>query len=125
MGLDQYAYFVKKQDAINDFKFDRHYGKDDDFYWRKNRFLHGWMKELYREKGGTEEFNCQEVRLTLDDLDRLEKVIRKRSFKDVRGFFWGNDRNYTDDMAVYDLWFVHEARLHIENGGAVYYSSWW
>lgn len=31
-------------------------------YWRKHPNLHGWMEQLYRDKGGAEEiFNCAAV----------------------------------------------------------------
>ena len=50
--------------ASVDFKAD-----DDDvrFHdWRKHPDLHGWMEDLYREKGGTDaEFNCVNLQLTI------------------------------------------------------------
>ena len=125
MGLDQYAYYVSKRAAIDDFHYDGQGRMYQDFTWRKSRFIHGWMEELFRAKGGTGDFNCQSVRLELADLDRLEQVIKQRGFKDVHGFFWG-DGEYTDDDAEYDMRFVKGAKEHIrDTGGAVYYSSWW
>jgi len=124
MGLDQYAYLVSKRAALDDFNYIGQGKMYEDFYWRKNRFLHGWMEDLFHAKGGEGDFNCQPVRLELNDLNKLEKVIKKRSFKDVHGYFWGQGA-YTDDDAKRDLEFVEEAKQHIKNGGAVYYSSWW
>lgn len=125
MGLDQYAYFVRKQDAVDDFTINNFNDYSDDYYWRKNRHLQGWMKNLYYTKGGkAEDFNCELVQLTKEDLEELEKVINSRSFDDVHGYFWGNFE-YSDDDAKYDLEFVRDAKDWIASGGAVYYYSWW
>lgn len=124
MGLDQYAYFVKRGEIIDDFSFEEDGETQEAFYWRKNRHLHGWMEELFRKKGGEGEFNCQPVRLKKKDLNELKKVIKKRSFNDAHGYFWG-DRKYDDAQAENDLEFVQEAKHWIDKGGAVYYSSWW
>ena len=77
MGLDMYAWRVKAADVVSDFevaKDNNDFSKlEEIFYWRKHHDLHGWMENLYREKGGTEEsFNCVKVRLTKEDLERLE-----------------------------------------------------
>ena len=122
MGLDQYAYFVKKSQVRDNFSFDGEH--ESDVYWRKNRHLQGFMEQLFHDKGGEDEFNCCFIRLEKDDLDKLEERITKRDFEDVHGFFWG-DYDYTDDDAEYDMQFVHDAKDHIDSGGAVYYSSWW
>ena len=126
MGLDQYAYFVNGSRVIDDFSFRKDEGQttEEDFYWRKNRHLQGWMEDLYHRKGGQEEFNCQFVRLKEKDLDELEKAIKARSFEDAKGFFWGN-RKYDDGQATTDLRFVERAKESISNGKAVYYFSWW
>ena len=46
MGLDMYAYFVKKENVISDGEYRLEYGQDEDFYWRKNYQLHDWMEKL-------------------------------------------------------------------------------
>ena len=82
MGLDMYAFSVSAQDA-GDNVVDLERGDESGntlinstelFYWRKFNALHGWMEQLYRAKGGTaESFNCNTVRLTSEDLDKLER----------------------------------------------------
>ncbi len=126
MGLDQYAYFVDRKFAVDNFtiKIPEGFELEERFYWRKNRHLHGWMEELFRQKGGEGDFNCREIRLTKKDLTSLEKDIKKRGLKDVHGFFWG-DGQYTDEKAAKDLSFVQAAKEWIGHGGAVYYTSWW
>jgi len=45
-------------------------------YWRKHHDLHGWVEQLYVNKGGTEMFNGIPVVLSLNDLDLLERDIK-------------------------------------------------
>jgi hypothetical protein len=126
MGLDMYAWRVKAENAVGDFDFN---GNDENkpielFYWRKHHDLHGWMENLYESKGGDHEFNCIPVRLTLEDLDNLEKDIRSKMLPETRGFFFG-DNPPDEESNLRDLDFIDEARAAIEAGDAVYYDSWW
>jgi hypothetical protein len=98
---------------------------DGDFaYWRKFNNLHGWMEDLYRSKGGTsEDFNCDNVRLTLEDLQALEEDAR--NLEPRAGFFFGSCDRMTPEDVEDVLSFVAKAREAITNGRAVVYSSWW
>lgn len=113
MGLDQYANARSKLSLEN----------EELAYWRKHPNLQGWMEELYHEKGGTEDFNCVEVELTLEDLDALEKCVSDGGLPPTTGFFFGSpsDERYREQ----DLEFIEKAREAIANGKQVYYSSWW
>ncbi len=132
MGLDMYAYRIPKESVINDFSFgnpDFKFDGEEDVreeihYWRKHHDLHGWMENLYREKGGEEEFNCAYVRLTLDDLDRLEQDLKGSNLPETVGFFFG-DNPPDDESLTDDLKFIQTARNIIESGDAIYYSPWW
>ena len=111
MGLDQYA----------------HCGEEEIAYWRKHNRLQGWMENLYREKGGTGDFNCVDVELTLEDLDQLEAAINDMDLPETHGFFFGTD-SYVDYEEWYkdgDLKFIADARKAINAGKTVTYSSWW
>lgn len=132
MGLDMYARaFDPETIEINeDSKLpepaDWAYG-DEFHYWRKHRDLHGWMEQLYRDKGGTEVFNCVCVELTAHDLERLESDLNadvKQRLPETKGFFFGNNPPDAYSKAD-DLEFVREAREAIGNGKRVFYSSWW
>lgn len=128
MGLDMYAFRVKAQDAISDFEIARSQDNDNSkefFYWRKHHDLHGWMEHLYRVKGGTKEsFNCVPVRLTIEDLDGLQRDLLNNALPQTTGFFFGN--NPPDDESLKDdLKFIQAARDIIAEGDAVYYDSWW
>tara|TARA_Y100000593_G_scaffold61787_1_gene114437 strand:+ start:2661 stop:2999 length:339 start_codon:yes stop_codon:yes gene_type:complete len=112
MGLDQYAYTKDAQDEQQDIA-----------YWRKHPNLQGWMEELYRQKGGKDEFNCVEVELALEDLERLESDILSSALPNTTGFFFGSDSD--DYYKEKDLEFINKSRDLINNGEPVYYSSWW
>jgi hypothetical protein len=93
------------------------------YYWRKFNALHGWMEKLYREKGGTDpDFNCNNVRLHKEDLERLEDQID--DLKPTKGFFFGAQE--VDPEHVKELReFLKKANAAIDDGYAVFYDSWW
>jgi len=124
MGLDQYAFAIDKEDAIDEFSFTRKEEVKSFQYWRKNNALHKWMADLYISKGGTEEFNCVPVILTVDDLLELQKCIIEDKLTPASGFFWGT-LDYTEEDKKDDLEFVANALLYISQGKVVYYNSWW
>lgn len=74
MGLDMYAY--KRADAIEEQVDFPSCNEDEEiFYWRKHPNTHGWMENLYREKGGKDSFNCDNMQLTAADLDAFERAV--------------------------------------------------
>lgn len=123
MGLDQYAFTVTThpdnklidQDLSGD-------TRQELFYWRKHPDLHGWMEKLYRKRGGKEVFNCKSVKLTLEDLDALEKAVEGDSLPPTTGFFFGKS---SPERFEEDREFIKKAREEIKNGRDVYYDSWW
>ena len=139
MGLDMSAY------AIDENGEEEHLAE-----WRKHNRLHGWMEELWRDKGrpydgdlddldssGMGAFNCVPVELTLEDLDQLEIDINAKVLPETGGFFFGDDSfdwedgdgNKPKDGDYYykdiDLQFIEDARKAIQKGKKVYYNSWW
>lgn len=121
MGLDMYAMTTQEAPPSPvDFKT-REAGEIA--YWRKHPNLHGWMEQLYRAKGGTAElFNCVNVQLTAEDLDRLEHDINAGNLPHTEGFFFGeSDGTECPD----DLAFVASAREALAQGLTVFYTSWW
>ena len=142
MGLDQYAY---KRDADEDED-----GNITIAEWRKHNRLHGWMEELWEDKGRPFEgnlddlndsfgssFNCVPVELTLEDLDQLEKDINEKVLPETGGFFFGadsfdwedKDGNPPKENDYYyketDLEFIRDARQALQDGKKVFYDSWW
>ena len=126
MGLDQYAFSVKNKAVINRFEYNQDYKRDEIFYWRKNRFLHNWMEELYQSLGGKDEFNMMIVQVLPEDVDRLEEDTKSGKLKeyDTDGFFFGNQPfGYYEDSSIMD--FCERAREEFKYGNAVFYCSWY
>jgi hypothetical protein len=137
MGLDMHAYRMKFTPTKEVDFSEEIFGRDDrgelDYenpivvakeiaYWRKHPDLHGWMENLYREKGGREKsFNGDLVVLTLADLDRLEEDILRKNLPKTSGFFFGE----SGEISLKDLEFVLEARKAIQEGDTVFYDSSW
>lgn len=133
MGLDMYAFTVSATDAGDNVVDLKRYDDNDKklfpteklFYWRKFNALHGWMEDLYREKGGTGvDFNCNTVRLTDVDLRRLEQDVSNNQLQPREGFFFGAQTIYPEDLESVTE-FIDKARQALNEGKAVYYDSWW
>jgi len=122
MGLDQFANARKgkprKKNGVLTYPQNRELAS-----WRKHPNLQGWMEDLYRSKGGTEDFNCVEVELSLEDLDNLEAAINGKNLPETSGFFFGEDAD--DHYKETDLQFIKDAKEAISEGFTVVYSSWW
>ena len=137
MGLDMYAY-AKNSNGEEESLAD----------WRKHNRLHGWMEDLWEDKGKpfegdlsgdveVDRFNCIPVELTLEDLDQLEADVNQKVLPETGGFFFGDDSfTWEDDNGnkpkagdyyykQTDLQFIEDARKAINEGKKVYYSSWW
>lgn len=126
MGLDQWAFSVHPEAIKDRFPFDRNYAYNEFYDWRKNRFVHNWMEELYKSLGGENEFNMQLLQLMPEDIDRLEEDTKNGKIKeyDAPGFFFGNQEfeNYEYDAIMR---FCQAARKELDKGNAVYYESWY
>lgn len=140
MGLDMNAYAVVQGGGRD--------GEEEHLAeWRKHNRLHGWMEELWNDKGQPfdgklEEnpmgnFNCVPVELTLEDLEVLEADINEKVLPETGGLFFGGDSfDWEDDdgnkpkegdyyYKKTDLQFIEDARKAISEGKKVYYNSWW
>ena len=120
MGLDQYAFIrdpnvVAQPETTAEPADDLHV-----FYWRKHADLEGWMANLYYEKGGTDEFNCQEVELTLEDIDRLSND--HSALPTTSGFFFGTSR---PEHIAETQNFISMAKDLLNQGHKLFYTSWW
>jgi hypothetical protein len=81
------------------------------------------MERLYRPKAArTKSFNCVNVQLSADDLEKLEADIRAMRLPATQGFFFGaSDSTELED----DLAFIAKARAALAGNLTVYYASWW
>lgn len=111
MGLDQYASIREKDKELH--------------YWRKHNALQGWMENLWESRGGTGDFNCQDVYLNEEDLDKLEADVKAQKLPETSGFFYGPDSRFDKKQMEDDLEFIKKARKALKEDKYVVYSSWW
>lgn len=124
MGLDMWATITKGKEGeqIAD--------------WRKHNRLHGFMEQLWEDKGRPEkdndgqEFNCIPLELNKEDLKELKATILTRALPETQGFFFGHDsydwsKDELKDADKYDLEFVTNALKALKDGYRVHYNSWW
>ena len=130
MGLDQYAYKVKRKYApttktstVKTTEF---------FYWRKHNALHGWMENLYNGKKledginiDSDDFNGVAVKLEEKDLDKLEQDVMTFNLPQTAGFFFGRDSVGDEYQKEQTLEFLKKARKALAEGFEVEYNSWW
>ena len=93
-------------------------------YWRKHPDIHGWMKNLFFEKGGETEsdFNGDSVWLTVKDVLNLKDAIENDKLPKTSGFFFGDsDGRLKED----DLEKVDSMLDALQNGSLIYYISSW
>ena len=120
MGLDQYAHIRIKSWNAHQYNYQ----------WRKHSRLQEFMEQVWLREGNTETFNCQELPLTLDDIERLEEQIKK-GYPDCEssgGLFFGHQfqeeqcKEYTEQ----DLEFTKRAKEALNKpGSTVVYTCWW
>jgi hypothetical protein len=122
MGLDMFAYSTQDKNVNSDFSVKNIDVLDEFFYWRKHPNLHGWFEKLHMQKGGDKEFNCQYVRITIDDILELESTIKNKSLPYTKGFFFGES---CEEFIKDDLTFISKAKEILKKGQSVFYSSWW
>lgn len=113
MGLDMYAYAATQSNS----------SQREIAYWRKHPNLHGWMRRLWESKGNQGEFNGDELELTWEDLENLERAVTHKQLPSTDGFFFGSDR--ADYYQAHDLAFVRNAKAEIFTGLKVFYNSSW
>lgn len=132
MGLDMYAYAAARagqqqeywESYVTETELSSVTKPREIAYWRKHPNLHGWMEDLYRERGGESEmFNGVELELFWEDLEQLEEDITNGRLPSTTGFFFGD--NSDDYYRLQDLEFVRQARAEIFTGLKVFYNSSW
>jgi hypothetical protein len=130
MGLDQYVFtldndfIVSKETDFLTEEQKKNFYFNEIFYWRKHPNLHGWMKNLYHQKGGLDEkFNCNnEVILTLEDISNLLKDVTQNNLPYTEGFFFG--KSY-EKYKIKDIDFCDIATKLLKDGKKIYYTSNW
>jgi len=136
MGLDQFA-FVNYEDEILPPWVEGEIETSELAQWRKHNRLEGWMSKLFFDKhpGYEGPFNCVNLNLTLEDLEKLEKDVKEWSLPETKGFFFGDDSYTDEEWKLYqhdkDLKFIDNAKKilteakELGTSAKIYYSSWW
>ena len=123
MGLDQTAYTKKINGDHVEIQC-----------WRKHNALDGWMESLWRTKGNDGQWNCEELELTLEDINRLQDVVENDLLPETGGFFFGNDSRFDEYKKEATLEFIEEAKIILKRKWwerllnkkkKVFYSCWW
>ena len=112
----------------------------DFWHWNSFGHLNGWMKHLYYEKGGIDEyFNACAVRLNLEDLEKLKSDIQENRIKQLKYFFGLNDESFPQQVES-TLKFIQKASELLnevqlaanevqlaakDDTHALFYVSWW
>jgi len=134
MGLDMYAYAAVKQGQYGEFYKGAEYIDGEAVnpsvtqprelaYWRKHPNLHGWMRQLWNQRGNEGSFNGDELELFREDLDNLEQDVLDNALPQTSGFFFGDDS--AEYYRAQDLEFIKTARYELFMGMRVFYNSSW
>lgn len=115
MGLDQ-NWIVKTEESIH--------------YHRKFNALQGFMANEWYQAGNdvNEEFNCQNLEITSEILDRLEAALVNDTLNPVNGFFFGSsakDDWYWEQIKELKETVIPDVRDRMEQGERIYYSAWY
>ena len=120
MGLDQY-WFVKKPEI------EEKDAEEEIAYHRKFNALEGFMAQEAINLGiidDSSEFNCVELPITQEILDRLKETIDSGSLTPTPGFFFGPLEVREEDV-IYLKEVIELAERYLEEGVTVFYTSWW
>ena len=152
MGLDQYIYasteplsIDKLVDVGRDGDHEKFWGKfhmghlDDNEKWvgghyekwntlqyfRKHHDLQGWMSIIAEERGGEMQWGSMvgNLKLTEEDMDKLEKDVKCDGLPETEGFFFGsgNTSSYKEET----LEMIEKVREALKDGKTVLYSCSW
>ena len=102
---------------------------EDIGYWRKHPDLHGYLEDLYIERGGTGEFNCVELPLSEEDCEDIIELAKQRlkadknDVKHTQGFFFGETQleQWEETISIFEK-ALNTVNFDIEE---IYYDSWW
>ena len=113
MGLDQY-WSVKTSETIHTH--------------RKFNALQGFMQKEWEAAGHTDEFNCSELYITEEILDRLEAKIAADELDPTEGFFFGStekDEWYLEDIKELKEKVIPDIRERLRDDESIVYSCWY
>lgn len=95
-------------------------------YWRKHHPLQDLLEDIYRDKGGTEEFNCVDVILTKGECESiLEHALNELKRYDSIGYTDSDDAYYREKWQYTANRFKMLLNTVDFDKNTIYYHSWW
>ena len=119
MGLDQYWFAKKPEIEEKD--------AEEIAYHRKFNALEGFMAQEAVNLGIVDdpsEFNCVDLPITPEILDRLQEAIDSGSLTPTEGFFFGPLEVREEDLKYLEE-VIKNAKSYLKEGDTVVYTSWW
>ena len=108
---------------------------NDVAYWRKVPSVHEWFRQLGIKKGidkceDPEHFNGIEVPIVKEDIsDLINDLCAKNMDYEVKGFFFGSDKEMDDLHFAYymrdNFDQIENMLIALKKGKDLYYTSWW
>ena len=152
MGLDQYIYasreplsLEKTVDVDRDTDYEKFWGEysvghpDGEGNWvpgeyekwkqiqyfRKHHDLQGWMSIIAEKRGGEMQWDSMvgNLKLTEEDMDKLEKDVEGDDLPETEGFFFGSGN--TSAYKVETLEMIEKVREALKDGKTVLYKCSW
>lgn len=96
--------------------------RDELWYGRKTNAIHGWMQRKSGIPAG--QFNCRDLPLTHELLDKLQADLGAGKLTPTEGFFFGRADD-PDYVREYTQKAIDAARTSIDAGKGAVYTSWW
>ena len=94
-------------------------------YFRKHHDLQGWMSIIAEERGGEMQWGSMvgNLKLTSQDMDKLEKDVKDNNLPETGGFFFGSDN--TPSYKEETLEMIEKVREALKDGKTVLYVCSW
>ena len=135
MGLDQYVYLADKKnvDVNEDLLITGLRSSANEqheiAYWRKVYPIQNWMLGLYMSRGGSKDFNNEQVFLTLEDIERFQHDLENNLLQEADFTSYDTDDPYIRDSTVYRYSscqeFVKKSKKSLSEGYVIFYDSSW
>jgi hypothetical protein len=118
MGLDMYL--EGRKYLMQNWKHPEKNATEDGFrlkekilelgYWRKEPNLHGYIVQTFAD--GKDD--CQDIELSVEDLEKIREAVRNRQLPDTSGFFFGTAADPNSESVEEREWALAFERETIE-----------
>lgn len=120
MGLDMYFFAARNDKPIQEIDTE---DLEEVRYFRKFNNLHGWLEDLWFQKGNRDDMNCQLFELDEEDLNLMSKD--SAAMGPMSGFFYGQQKEMDKTMIDEVKYLADELLLNLKQGNRIFYYAWW